>query len=252
MTEASRQRLLDVAEVYALHAVDEAERRDIEAELSVVDGRSREQFDALVSEIHETLALAAAVDARPAPPGLRQRVLELVASDEQEPASRTLPPNVTPLHRHRKDTSHRSRYAVLAAAAAVIVAVGGVVVVNQVNDGTPAPSQADQIVAAPDSREVVGEFPDGGTATVAYSLSNNAVVVTLDGVAPPPAGSVYQMWFVDGAPRSAGLVTDRQLTSETETVVDGLGSSTNFAFSVEPAGGSEQPTEVLTLLDLDA
>jgi hypothetical protein len=35
-------------------------------------------------------------------------------------------------------------------------------------------------------------------------------------------------------------------------VVDGMGASTNFAFSLEPAGGSAQPTEVLTMITLDA
>jgi len=34
-------------------------------------------------------------------------------------------------------------------------------------------------------------------------------------------------------------------------VIEGVGSATNFAFSLEPAGGSPQPTEVLTLVDLN-
>ncbi|OZE74482.1 hypothetical protein CH294_23045 [Rhodococcus sp. 14-2483-1-1] len=252
MSESSRQRLLDDAEVYALHATTESERRDIETERLRVDDTARAQFDVLVTEIQETLALAAAVDATPAPDRLRGAVLDRVASSDQEPTVRKLPPNVTPLHRHRRERSKSWRYSMLSAAAAVIVAVGGVVVVTQTMGNDPQPSQADQIVAAPDARQTSAEFPGGGSATVAYSLSQNAVVVSLDGVPQPPPGRVYQMWFVEGSPRSAGVVSEDQLTSESGTVVDGLGASTNFAFSLEPAGGSPQPTEVLTMLTLGA
>ncbi|QII06443.1 anti-sigma factor [Rhodococcoides fascians A25f] len=252
MSESSRQRLLDDAEVYALHATTESERRDIETERLRVDDTARAQFDVLVTEIHETLALAAAVDATTAPDRLRRAVLDRVASSDQEPTVRKLPPNVTPLHRHRRERSKSWRYSIMSAAAAVIVAVGGVVVVTQTMGNDPQPSQADQIVAAPDARQATAEFPGGGSATVAYSLSQDAVVVDLDGVPQPPPGRVYQMWFVDGSPRSAGVVTEDQLTSESGTVVDGLGTSTNFAFSLEPAGGSPQPTEVLTMLTLGA
>jgi len=75
--------------------------------------------------------------------------------------------------------------------------------------------------------------------------------MTMDGVSPPAAGQDYQMWFVDGTPRSVGLVTPEQLAGGDETVIEGVGSATNFAFSLEPAGGSPQPTEVLTLVDLN-
>lgn len=252
MSESSRQRLIENAEIYALHAITEAERRDIETERMRVDDTARAQFDILVGEIHETLALAAAVDATPAPDRVRRAVLDRIASSDQEPTVRKLPPNVTPLHRHRRERSKSWRYSMVSAAAAVAVAVGGVVVVTQTMGNDAQPSQADQIVAAPDARQTSADFPGGGSATVSYSLSQNAVVVSLDGVPEPPSGKVYQMWFVEGSPRSAGVVTDDQLTSEEGTVVDGLGASTNFAFSLEPAGGSPQPTEVLTMLTLGA
>lgn len=252
MSESSRQRLLDSAEVYALHATNEDERREIESDRSRVDDTARAQFDVLVTEIHETLALAAVVDATPAPDRIRRAVLDRVAASDQETRVRKLPPNVTPLHRHRRERSKSWRYSMVSAAAAVIVAVGGVVVVTQTMGNDPQPLQADQIVAAPDARQTSAEFPGGGSATVAYSMSQNAVMVSLGGVPQPPPGRVYQMWFVEGSPRSAGVVTEDQLTSESGTVVDGLGASTNFAFSLEPAGGSPQPTEVLAMLTLSA
>ncbi|WP_415974661.1 anti-sigma factor domain-containing protein [Rhodococcus sp. 077-4] len=247
-----RQRLLDDAEIYALHATTDSERRNIEAERLRVDDASRDRFDMLVGEIQETLALAAAVDATPAPDRMRQVILDQVASSNQEPTVRELPPNVTSLHGHRRERSKTWRYSMMSAAAAVVVAVGGVVIVTQTMGTDPQPSQAEQIVAASDARQATAEFPGGGSATVSYSLSQNAAVVALDGVSQPPPGRVYQMWFVDGSPRSAGVMTEEQVTSKSGTVVDGLGAATNFAVSLEPAGGSPQPTEVLTMVTLNA
>ncbi|OZE76760.1 hypothetical protein CH304_24370 [Rhodococcus sp. 15-649-1-2] len=263
MSEATRQRLLDAAEVYALHAVSAAEEADIERDRAAVDDTARVQFNILVGEIQETLALVSVLDAAEPPAQLRDRVLQeipRITQDVAEPA----PATVTTLrgHRDRRAKQERRgrngpgasrwRTTMLAAAAAVVVAVGGGVVATQVLSNDPAPTQAEQIVAAPDARETTAEFPGGGTANISYSRESGSLVVTLDGVSAPAAGQDYQMWFVDGTPRSVGLVTTEQLADGDGTVIDGMGAATNFAFSLEPAGGSPQPTEVLTMVTLDA
>ncbi|WP_072801973.1 anti-sigma factor [Rhodococcoides yunnanense] len=250
MSEASRQRLLDAAEVYALHAVSSAEQAEIEQDLESVDYTARVQFNILVSEIQETLALASVLDATPPPEELKTRVLNEIPRNAQVvPSPRS---NVTSMAGHRERRSSKWRTTILAAAAAVVVLVGGGVVASQVLGNDPTPTQAEQIVASPDARQATAEFPGGGTATVSYSRESDSVVVTLDGVATPEAGKDYQMWFVDGTPRSVGLVTSDQLANGDETVIGGMGASTNFAFSLEPAGGSPQPTEVLTMVSLSA
>ena len=251
MSEASRQRLLDSAEVYALHAVSAAEQAEIEHNLDSVDGTSRVQFGVLVSEIRETLALVSVLDATDPPAELKARVLDEIPHITQVESTLAAATNVTSIQRHRARGTGRWRTTLMAAAAVVVVAVGGVVVVTQVIGDDPGLTQAEQIVAAPDTRREIAEFPGGGTATVSYSPESDAVVMTMDGVSPPAAGQVYQMWFVDGTPRSVGLVTPEQLAGGDETVIEGVGSATNFAFSLEPAGGSPQPTEVLTLVDLN-
>lgn len=252
MSEASRQRLLDAAEVYALHAVSAVEEAEIERDLTSVDDTARVQFNILVSEIQETLALVAVLDAVEPPEALRTRLLEELPRTVQVTPSAPTTPGVASLKRHRDRRSNRWRTTMLAAAAAVIVAVGGGVVATQVIGNEPSPSQAEQIVAAPDAREATAAFPDGGTATISYSRESDSVVVKLDGVAAPASGKDYQMWFVDGTPRSVGLVTADQLAGGDATVISGMGASTNFAFSLEPAGGSEQPTDVLAMATLGA
>lgn len=250
MSEASRQRLLDAAEVYALHAVGPAEQAEIEHDLESVDDTARVQFNILVSEIQETLALVSVLDASEAPPELRARVLDEVPHVTQD--APPTPSNVTDLRSRRDRRSKQWRVTMTAAAAAVVIAVGGVVVATQVIGTGSSGTQAEQIVAAPDTREQTAQFPGGGTAVVSYSRHSDAVVVKLDGVSAPAAGQDYQMWFVDGTPRSVGLVTADQLNGDDGTVIENMGSATNFAFSLEPAGGSPQPTEVLTMVDLTA
>nr|WP_296770100.1 anti-sigma factor [Rhodococcus sp. (in: high G+C Gram-positive bacteria)] len=252
MSEASRQRLLDAAEVYALHAVDPAEEAEIEQDLASVDDTARVQFNILVSEIQETLALVSVLDAADAPADLRARVLQEIPGIAQLIPTASTVSNVASMSRHRERKSNRWRTAMMAAAAAVVVAVGGGVVATQVMGNDPTPTQAEQIAAAPDVQEATAAFPGGGTATISYSRGSDSAVVKLDGVAAPAAGKDYQMWFVDGAPRSVGLVTSDQLTGGDDTVIGGMGAATNFAFSLEPAGGSPQPTEVLTMVSLAA
>lgn len=250
MSEASRQRLLDAAEVYALDALSAAEAAEIEQELDSVDYTSRVQFTISVSEIRETLALVSVLDAIEPSDELKARVLEGIRSTTQVTPS--APSTVSSLKRHRDRRSNRWRTMMMAAAAVVVVAVGGGVVANQVLGNDPVPTPAEQIAAAPDVRTTTADFPGGGTATVSYSRESDSVVVELDGVPQPAAGQDYQMWFVDGTPRSVGLVTPDQLAGGDGTVIDGMGASTNFAFSLEPAGGSPQPTEVLTMLTLSS
>ncbi len=255
MSEVSRQRLLDTAEVYALHAVSPAEQAEIERDLGSVDDTARVQFNVLVSEIQETLALVSVLDATEPPARLRDRVLDDIPRTTQVTPSPASGSNVTSMHRRRRgdgDGAGRWRTTMMAAAAAVVVVVGGVVVATQVIGGGPNPTQAEQIVAAPDTRQQTAEFPGGGTVTLQYSKESDAMVVSLDGVPPPAEGQDYQMWFVEGTPRSAGLVTPDLLTGDDERVIEGMGSATNFAFSLEPAGGSPEPTEVITAIVLSA
>jgi len=132
------------------------------------------------------------------------------------------------------------------AAAAVVLVVGGVVVGTNV--GGPGASQApvasayEQVTTASDvvidKRDVVG----GGTATVYFSASEAKTAVVLNDASPLPEGRVLQMWYVGASgPVSAGVMS----------ATDGAGHAVlegsytpgdTVAITVEPEGGSEQPT----------
>ena len=83
-------------------------------------------------------------------------------------------------------------------------------------------------------------------------VGEDSLVLVLRGLQPLPTGQTYQLWLIpaDNAPVSAGLVhvsdgespnvtTDVTLTTETFATV---------GLSVEPAGGSAQPTGNIVML----
>lgn len=81
-------------------------------------------------------------------------------------------------------------------------------------------------------------------AEVYWDRSASRWVITAN-LTPPPSGKVYQLWFVTASEKiSAGLLeTDRN--GHGFTVIDvprGLGDLKAVAITIEPSGGSPQPT----------
>lgn len=128
-----------------------------------------------------------------------------------------------------------------AAAAAIVVLVGAVVLLS---DGDDA-GVADEIAAVVEADDAVARSLSGeiGEIEVVYSAETDALVLTGDGIEPLPAGSTYQAWLVaDGAPASVGTFApdpDGVIALRADGV-DPTGAV--VAVTVEPAGGSEQPT----------
>ncbi|MBF4619107.1 anti-sigma factor [Clavibacter sp. VKM Ac-2873] len=132
------------------------------------------------------------------------------------------------------------------AAAAVVLVVGGVVVGTNVGgpgtSQTPVASAYEQVTTASDvvidKRDVVG----GGTATVYFSPSEAKTAVVLNDASPVPEGHVLQMWYVSASgPVSAGVMPSADGTGH--AVLEGSYTpGDTVAITVEPEGGSEQPT----------
>ena len=130
----------------------------------------------------------------------------------------------------------------LSAAAAVVIGLAAVGVGYALRPA-PAPTTAEQVFAAPDVRTISGEIPGGGTATVVFSRERNSGVLVMNNVPPPQPGTVYQMWLVDPAgSHSAGTMDAEAVAPSTTAVLPDLGTSKALMFTVEPPGGSTQPT----------
>ncbi|MDV3208129.1 MAG: anti-sigma factor, partial [Rhodococcus ruber] len=110
---------------------------------------------------------------------------------------------------------------------------------------------SEQVFAAEDVRTTSGEIEGGGVATVVYSKEADAGVLVMNNVTPPAEGSVYQMWLMTPeGPESAGIMDAEAVAPSTTAVLEGVGHSTALAFSVEPPGGSTQPTQIFAQLPL--
>lgn len=233
--------LLDLAVPYALHAVSDSERAEIEGRLAAAGLTVADDFYDEVRAVRETMAIVAAADAEEPPAALRERLLAAVADDGPTATVRTLPtrPGAGPARDQR-----RWRTALVSAAAALAVGLTAVGVGLSLRPAAPPPqSTAQQVFAAPDVHTVSGAIPAGGTATVVFSRDRNAGVLVMNDVPPPSPGTVYQMWLVssDGA-SSAGTMDAKAVSPSTTAVLENLGSSTKLAFTVEPGTGSTRPT----------
>jgi len=221
MTEPNND-LIDLAAPYALHAISDAERADIEARLARSEDDARVFYDE-VRAIREAMAATSTVTAQEPPAALRHRVLAH-ANAEIRPSA------------------PRWRTAALAAAAAVVVGAG-VAGIGIALRPQPAPSTAQQVFAAPDVRTVSGTLPTGGTATLVFSHERDAGVLVMNNVPPPTEGTVYQMWLIDkGGATSAGTMDAKSVSPSTTAVLPDLGDSAELAFTVEPGTGSTRPT----------
>jgi anti-sigma-K factor RskA len=266
-TDLSSGRAVDLAEVYALDAVDDAERAAIEHYLASAPQTERDAFTARVRQARETLASSFTAEDEP-PPGLLDRIMAslpaqpaghvaadgsaggrsaatgppVAAQPVREPSERPAGDELGAA-RQRRDERRRPRGMrnwLIGVAAAAAIALGGVGVGAYVaNQNDPV----NQVLQASDVRQATVEVSGGGKATVAISPSKDAVVVKMNGVPAPPAGKVYQMWLIpkDGsAPVSQGLMDAEALSKP--AVVKGIHAAAALGITVEPVGGSKIPT----------
>lgn len=263
-TDLASGRVVDLAEVYALNAVDDAERAAIEQFLASAPAADREAFNERVRQARETLATSFTAEEEP-PPGLLDRIMSSLPAQAAQPSPGAEPLPGTgptpvmphPLHdssgmpvtdelgaaRKRREERRRPqgmRNWLVGVAAAAVIALGGVGVgAYMANQNDPL----NQVMQASDVRQATVDVNGGGTATLSISPSRDAAVIKMNGVPAPPAGKVYQMWLIpkDGsAPVSQGLMDAEALSKP--AVVKGIGSAAALGITVEPEGGSATPT----------
>ncbi|KKB99045.1 anti-sigma factor [Mycolicibacter arupensis] len=221
MTEPNSFDLLALATPYALDAVSDAERREIERGVADAPAAVARAFGAEVSAVQETMAAVAATTAAQPSPALRESVLGRAAK--------------------LSATRSRWRTAGIAAAAALVVGLAAFGVGNQLRPTAPQ-SVSDRVLAAPDVESVSTPLATG-TATVLFSRERSAGVLVMNNVPPPEPGTVYQMWLL--SPRGAtlaGTMDAAAVAPSTTAEIPSLGDSTALGFTVEPDPGSREPT----------
>ncbi|MEV6314488.1 anti-sigma factor [Streptomyces sp. NPDC051776] len=264
---------------YAMDALPEGERAEFERHLAECPSCDQE-----VRELTSTAArLGLAVSLVP-PPGMKDRVMTGAAAVRQEPpripGRQQMPsPPQSPAQswsggHGRRRTRPAPRYALAACLAAAAV-LGGTVAVVQYGDAREARQIAQdarkearektrqtrdserrteelaRVLAAPDASAGTGRLKSGGTVTVVVSREEDKAAFLMGHMPKPPSGKVYQLWFDDhGSMRPAGLLDASKDTAAT-LLHGSVGGATGMGITLEPAGGSKQPTtEPLALMDL--
>jgi hypothetical protein len=174
------------------------------------------------------------------PPELKRRVLAAVARTPQAPPPGPLRTAARARSEEEGKPSRRRRW-LAAAAAAVVLAGAGAVGLRAVLDGDePALSTAAvQVFEADDARTATVETTNGGRLTVAVSAGRGEMAVDTHELPDPGAGRVYQLWAVHGDETvSAGVLSDLDKGAAMGMPPE----DTSVALTIEPAGGSEQPT----------
>ncbi|MBO7939215.1 anti-sigma factor [Streptomyces antibioticus] len=232
---------------YAVDALDDEELAAFERHLTSCDacGQEAAEFAATAGR----LALASTVRTRPA---MRDRVLQRITSVRQ------MSPGVAASERLRRGArlGRATGWWVLAASVAATAAFGAGALwqYERAQDAQDRSARAERladdmaaVLAAPDARSRSAKVA-GGAGTLVVSADRDRAVFVASGVAPPPPGEVYQLWFAEGGKmRSAGLMDPGR--SDQAVILQGtVGGASGIGITVEPAGGSEQPTSAPIVL----
>ena len=246
-----RHELHGLTGAYALDALTDPERDSFERHLHRCHTCANE-----VRGFRETATrLAVAVSATP-PPGLRERVLASAATTRQLPpeVARTPPARHRPGRTARTDTAGRpggtawfTRVTTALAAAGVAAAVAlGLTqssTQHQLDQARTQNQAVAAVLAAPDARLTAGRTSAGGVATVVTSQSRHEMVASTSGLPALAGGKIYELWFIaPGNVRPAGLLPAPEAGQTAPLIASGLAAGDQVALTVEPAGGTRQPT----------
>ncbi|MEX5633583.1 anti-sigma factor [Parafrankia sp. FMc2] len=217
---------------YALDAVDDTDRAEIEAHLAACPECAAE-----LAELRAVAGVLGGAVPRTPPAPLRAAVLREIA------ATRQLPPTLS--GQRRRGQRRPLAVAIAASAAAVIalVALGVVtgVTIDQRRQLTEVRAEAADLSAVTSELAARTAQPMTGGGNLAVVAAADRVFVDIRDLPPLPAGRVYQLWAADAkGVQSAGIVAGNAGRSTQFMTV--RKEVTSIKVTVEPSGGSTQPT----------
>jgi anti-sigma-K factor RskA len=257
---------------YAVGALSDEETQQFETHLETCPDCREE-----VAEMREIAVQLSEGVATDPPPTLRASVLQqiaqtaqdsaatgpaLVAATDEQDRGRHLAEgassadgagtNVVPMQRTAQGGN---RLVGLLAAAAVVVAVamGGWAVQSRIdaNQASEQSKQAalsaqvlTQVLTAKDAKTASASFSAGGNGTVVVSRSQKRAVLVAADLPALPSGKVYEAWTFSSSPtpRPAGTFTAASAPAVVVTLPPVAVGASQIAVTVEPSGGSQQPT----------
>jgi anti-sigma factor RsiW len=221
-----------LAGAYVLDAIDDVERAAFARHLSGCEACALE-----VAELRETVTRLADESWSAPPPRMRDEVLAKVRQTRQVGPGRPEREGTTPaLLRWRRRTA-------IAVAAGILVAGAGTatwaVQQQEVQRQRAVNESVQAVLIAPDAVVRSSAVEGGGRMTMVVSRSLDRGVVVLDATKPGDE-QAYQLWRVGATIVDAGVLDPGQGTAT--RIVNGINSVDAVALTLEPAGGSAQPT----------
>ena len=227
----------DLKEAYVLGALPDDERATVEAHLALHPERQAE-IDDLVG-ITGLLALAPPEHEPSA--DLRRRVMDVVESESARPRAA----------RRRPASSWLDRFAGLrnvALGAAAVLVVGllswNVLLQGDVQDLRGQVEEARSASEAQESREIAlgGTWAEQGARAEVTALKDDRTILVIEDMPSIPEGRTGQVWVInDEKPEPSGLLEPSGNMAAT-AITTPLNNADAIAVTVEPAGGSDEPT----------
>ncbi len=189
-----------------------------------------------MTEVASVLPLA--VEEIAPPQGMRERVLGAAVQGQRVPPPAKPGLQVAP-PRHPRRLSWAYPFA---AAAVLLLAVGGWNVYLQ--DRLRQTDAQLARVQAETSHGTLVAAHGASAGSVSYLAQDHLALVSLHAVGAPPPGKTYQLWVIDGNGRAdpAGVFLPETDGTKVLVISRSLSPSDKVAVTVEPLGGSGQPT----------
>lgn len=242
----STQDLHLLAGAYVLDALDADDRAEFEAHLEVCADCVAE-----VAEFRETAARLATLTAQDPPPSLRENVLARIASTSQlspegSPEEVNTEPDLDATNVVTGPWSWARQFAVAAVVLGILALSMGTWALDQRDVAAQLSARSDvidSVLTAPDATITVKVIGDARASLLASKASRKAVLVAT-GLPVPANGQVYALWRIDDSGRAASAGTHVPGNGgELAVPIEGsLAGTKVVAMTIEPAGGSEQPT----------
>jgi anti-sigma-K factor RskA len=234
-----QERFEDLKDAYVLGALPEEEREEFEQYLA-----AHPDLHAEIEELSTVAGLLAfSVREQEPAPDLRRRIMDTVEAEAVQPRTS-----------HRRSWLSRVWEAVgpreLALATAAVLAIGlfswSMLLQGEVRDlqgrVQSLQSQSRNQAQGPQMIALGGAGTEQGIRAELITLEGDRAVLVAENMPPAPEGKTYQIWVIKGdTPKPSGLFEPKgdSITAVVENPVEGADA---VAVTVEPEGGSKEPT----------
>lgn len=235
MGPMDRTRFEELRDAYVLGALTEEERLEFEEHLAAYPERQAE-----VDELAAVAGLLALYPQEQEPPvELRNRIMSVVEAEATTPSQQAERRTVF----GRLGELLSGRGLALGAAALLVV---GLFSWNMVlrDDVQNLQSQVQEMQASRDARMITLEGPgrEQGAHVELIVAEDDRAILMAENMPPVPEGKTLEIWVIeDDVPKPGGLF-DPKPDAVAAVVEEPIGGADAVAITVEPEGGSPQPT----------